>query len=83
VLYVPGLADVESIAQVVKAVAPKPVNVVMGSRPFTFEQLASAGARRVSFGGSLYRCSMGARVDTARALRADDFAAAARGIPSR
>lgn len=83
VLYVPGLADVESIAKVVKAVAPKPLNAVMGSRPFTLEQLAAAGVRRISLGGSLYRCAMGALVETARALRAGDFAAAARGIPSR
>ncbi len=75
VLYAPGLPDMESIAAVVRAVAPKPVNVVFGPRsgPVPLEVLAAAGVKRVSLGGALYRHAMGALVDAARALREGRF----------
>jgi 2-methylisocitrate lyase-like PEP mutase family enzyme len=75
VLYAPGLPDMESIAAVVRAVAPKPVNVVFGPRsgPVPLDVLAAAGVKRVSLGGVLYRHAMGAVVDAARALREGRF----------
>jgi 2-methylisocitrate lyase-like PEP mutase family enzyme len=75
VLYAPGLPDMASIEAVVKAVAPKPVNVVFGPRsgPVTLEELAAAGVKRVSLGGALYRHAMGALVGAARELRAGRF----------
>ncbi|TCH97471.1 isocitrate lyase/phosphoenolpyruvate mutase family protein [Roseococcus sp. SYP-B2431] len=75
VLYAPGLPDMAAIEAVVKAVAPKPVNVVFGPRsgPVPLAVLAAAGVRRVSLGGSLYRQAMGAMVGAARRLRAGDF----------
>jgi 2-methylisocitrate lyase-like PEP mutase family enzyme len=60
---------------VVRAVAPKPVNVVFGPRsgPVPLEALSAAGVRRVSLGGALYRHAMGALVQAAERLRAGDF----------
>jgi 2-methylisocitrate lyase-like PEP mutase family enzyme len=61
VVYAPGLPSLDAI-RTVCAEVPKPVNVVMGLRPpyFTLEQLAEAGVRRVSTGGSLARAAFGA-----------------------
>jgi 2-methylisocitrate lyase-like PEP mutase family enzyme len=71
VLYAPGLPTMDSIAAVVRAVAPKPVNVLIGpsDRAATLPQLAEIGVRRVSVGGSLYRVAMTALVRAARELR--------------
>lgn len=78
VLYAPGLLDVDAIGAVVRAVAPKPVNVLVGLRGFTpsFAQLADAGVRRLSLGGSLYRYTMDALARVAAAIRDGDFSAA-------
>ena len=62
VLYAPGLTTREEIDVVVRAVAPKPVNVVMGLSKgfFTLNELADLGVRRVSLGSSLARAAYGA-----------------------
>jgi 2-methylisocitrate lyase-like PEP mutase family enzyme len=61
VLFAPGLTTAEEIGAVVRAVAPKPVNVVMGlgKGDFTLEQLSALGVRRVSLGSSLSRAAYG------------------------
>lgn len=61
-LYAPGLMTREEIETVVRAVAPKPVNVVMGLSKglFTLNELADLGVRRVSLGSSLARAAYGA-----------------------
>ncbi len=83
VLYAPGLPDMDAIRTVVRAVAPKPVNVLIGPRTgaVPLEKLAEAGVRRVSLGGALYRRAMAAVVDAARVLRAGDLSAAGGGVP--
>jgi 2-methylisocitrate lyase-like PEP mutase family enzyme len=83
VLYAPGLPDMDAIRTVVRAVAPKPVNVLIGPRsgPVPLGELAAAGVRRVSLGGALYRNAMSALIGAAEALRAGDLASAARGVP--
>jgi 2-methylisocitrate lyase-like PEP mutase family enzyme len=59
-LYVPGLRTREQIVAVVKAVAPKPVNVLMGSASdFTVQDLAAIGVRRISTGSGLARAAWG------------------------
>ena len=62
VLYAPGLRSREEIAAVVRAVAPKPVNVVMGldSLTLTVAELAELGVKRISLGSSLARAAFGA-----------------------
>lgn len=83
VLYAPGLPDMAAIEAVVRAVAPKPVNVVFGPRsgPVPLATLAAAGVKRVSLGGVLYRHAMGALVEAAKHLRAGDLGALA-GAPT-
>ena len=54
-LYAPGLGDKASISELVAAVAPKPVNVLLGFGDLTVADLAALGVRRVSVGGSLAR----------------------------
>ena len=83
VLYAPGLPDMDAIRAVVRAVAPKPVNVLIGPRSgiVPLADLTAAGVRRVSLGGALYRCAMSALADAAEALRRGDFTPARRGVP--
>jgi len=75
VLYAPALPDIAAIAAVVRAVAPKPVNVVFGPRsgPVPLATLEAAGVKRVSLGGALYRHAMGALAHAAGRLRAGEF----------
>jgi 2-methylisocitrate lyase-like PEP mutase family enzyme len=82
-LYAPGIRTREQIVAVVTAVAPKPVNVLMGApSEFTVDQLAALGVRRISVGASLARAAWGGFIRAAKALsegRFDGFADAASG----
>jgi 2-methylisocitrate lyase-like PEP mutase family enzyme len=71
VLYAPGLKTREEIDAVVRAVAPKPVNVVMGlaGPSFSLDELASLGVKRVSLGSSLARAAYGAFLQAAREVK--------------
>lgn len=62
VLYAPGLRTAEEIRAVVQAVAPKPVNVVMGlgGVNLTVKELSDLGVKRISVGSSLARAAYGA-----------------------
>jgi methylisocitrate lyase len=52
-LFAPGIKSLADIESVVRAVKPKPVNVVVATDFATLEQLAAIGVRRISVGGSL------------------------------
>ena len=69
-LYAPGIRTHEEIAAVVRAVAPKPVNVLVGSDFATVADLAALGVRRISVGGALARAAwtgfLGAATEIAR-----------------
>jgi 2-methylisocitrate lyase-like PEP mutase family enzyme len=54
-LYAPGLRTQADISAAVKAVAPKPVNVLVWGPEQTVAELASLGVRRISTGGALAR----------------------------
>ena len=56
-LYAPGLRDRDAIAAVVRAVAPRPVNVLVGADFTTVAELAALGVRRISVGGALARAA--------------------------
>lgn len=58
-LYAPGIKTKEQIAAVVKAVHPKPVNLLIGSPGLTVAEAADLGVRRISVGGSLARAAWG------------------------
>jgi 2-methylisocitrate lyase-like PEP mutase family enzyme len=70
VLYAPGLSDLEAIKKVCASV-PRPVNVLMGLKGATYSvaQLAAAGAKRVSVGGSFARAALGAFVRAASEVK--------------
>jgi methylisocitrate lyase len=68
-LYAPGLKTRSDIAAVVQAVAPKSVNVLVGSDFTTVAELASAGVRRVSVGGALARTAWAATLAAAREIK--------------
>ncbi|KUM42460.1 isocitrate lyase/PEP mutase family protein [Pseudomonas sp. EpS/L25] len=83
VLYAPGLPDLESIKTVCAAV-DKPVNVVMGLAGPTFSvaELAAAGVRRISVGGSFARAAFGALLRAAQEVRTQGtFSYAQEAIP--
>ncbi len=71
VLFAPGLKTLEEIEAVVKAVAPRPVNVVMGlsGGDFSLDMLAEIGVKRVSLGSSLIRAAYGAFFRAAEEIR--------------
>ena len=83
-LYAPGLRTRDDIVAVVAAVAPKPVNLLVGSASaFTLADIAALGVRRVSVGGALARSAWGGFMRAAQSLAADGvfdgFADAASG----
>jgi 2-methylisocitrate lyase-like PEP mutase family enzyme len=83
-LYAPGVRKREDIAAVVAAVAPKPVNVLMGSAgDLTIQDFTALGVRRVSVGGALARAAWGGLMRAARLIaeqgRFDELATAASG----
>jgi 2-methylisocitrate lyase-like PEP mutase family enzyme len=59
-LYAPGLRTPREVAAVVKAVAPRPVNVLAGGSGFSVAQLRDQGVRRISVGAALARAAWGA-----------------------
>jgi 2-methylisocitrate lyase-like PEP mutase family enzyme len=84
VLYAPGIRTREEIAAVVAAVAPKPVNLLVGSvSDLTMRDIAALSVRRVSVGGALARSAWGGFMRAARTIadegRFDGFADAASG----
>lgn len=70
VLYAPGLKSVEEIRAVV-SVVDKPLNVVTGwlDPDITAEQVAAAGAKRISVGGALNRLALAGFLAGARAMK--------------
>jgi 2-methylisocitrate lyase-like PEP mutase family enzyme len=71
VLFAPGLKTKEEIATVVKAVAPRPLNVVMGlnDADLSLDELESLGVKRISIGSSFARVAYGAFFRAAEELR--------------
>lgn len=67
-LYAPGIRDREIISAVVQAVAPKPVNVLVGSDFTTVAELAALGVRRISVGGALARAAWAGFLAAAREI---------------
>src|SRR6476660_1309260 len=70
-LYAPAVTNRDEIAAIVKAVAPKPVNVLVSTNncDITMSQLADLGVRRVSVGGALARVAWGAFIQSARDIK--------------
>lgn len=84
VLFAPGLKSKEEIEAVVKAVSPKPVNVVLGLglSGFTLDDLGAMGVKRVSLGSSLARAAYGAFFNASEEIsKKGTFSLTDNGIP--
>jgi len=70
-LYAPGATQPNEIAAIVKAVAPKPVNVLlyMKNCKTTVSQLADLGVRRISLGSALARAAWTGLVNLANQIQ--------------
>jgi 2-methylisocitrate lyase-like PEP mutase family enzyme len=81
-LYAPGIRTQAEIVAVVEAVAPKPVNVLVGSDFTTVSALAAIGVRRISVGGALARAAWGGFLEAAREIAEQGtFTNLARAVP--
>ena len=69
VLYAPGIKTREEIAAIVSSV-DRPVNVLMGMAglPFSVDDLAQLGVKRISVGGALSRAALGAMLRAAKEM---------------
>jgi 2-methylisocitrate lyase-like PEP mutase family enzyme len=84
-LYAPGLKTREQITAVVQAVAPKPLNLLIGgTSDLTLRDAQAMGVRRISVGGALARSAWGGFMRAAQQIanegRFDGFAGAASGM---
>ena len=69
-LYAPGVSKPEEIGTIVKAVSPKPVNVLVSkfNSDLTVSRLADLGVRRISVGSALSNVAWGAFMSAARRI---------------
>src|SRR6266568_356417 len=68
-LYAPGFKDRDSNKAIIEAVAPKPVNVLIGGAiGLTMRDAEEIGARRVSVGGAFARAAWGGFIRSAKEL---------------
>jgi 2-methylisocitrate lyase-like PEP mutase family enzyme len=72
-LYAPGVQEPSEIEQIVKAVAPKPINVLVSgfNCQLTVSQLADLGVRRISVGSGLALAAWGAFLRAAQTIQKD------------
>lgn len=82
-LFAPGVRDQADIAAMVRAVAPKPVNVVMATPGMSVAELADLGVRRISIGGALARVAWGAMMAAAEQIKAGSFDGLAPGASGK
>jgi 2-methylisocitrate lyase-like PEP mutase family enzyme len=85
VLFAPYPPDMAAVEAIVKAVAPTPVNVVVGTKSGTptVAELSQAGVKRISTGAALYTHLGGALQSAATALANGDLATATAGMSLR
>ena len=82
-LYAPGLRSAANIADIVKAVAPRPVNVLASSDFTTVAELAALGVRRISVGGALARAAWAGFFEAAKEIAEQGtFISLSRAVPS-
>lgn len=72
-LYAPGVSDPNEIAQIVKTVTPKPVNVLVSgfNHQLSLSQLADLGVRRISVGSGLALAAWGTFLRAAKNISAN------------
>jgi 2-methylisocitrate lyase-like PEP mutase family enzyme len=81
-LYAPGIKTKEQISAVVKAVHPKPVNLLIGASGLSLKEAADLGVRRISVGGSLASSAWAGFMKAAREMaEKGTFTELANGFP--
>jgi 2-methylisocitrate lyase-like PEP mutase family enzyme len=72
-LYAPGVSKTDEITQIVKAVSPKPVNVLVSgfNHQLSLPQLADLGVRRISVGSGLALAAWGTFLCAAKDIKAN------------
>jgi len=82
-LYAPGIKTRDEISAVVKAVHPRPVNLLIGASGLSLAQAAELGVRRISVGGSLARAAWGGFMRAAKEMaEKGTFTGLASGYPA-
>ena len=81
-LYAPGIKTREQITAIVKAVHPKPVNLLIGASGLSLAEATDLGVRRISVGGSLARAAWGGFMHAAQEMaEKGTFTELAKGYP--
>jgi len=80
-LFAPGIRSLADVSAIVGAVAPKPVNVLIGGDYLTVAQMRDAGVRRISVGGALARAAITGLLSAAKEIAEEgSFGALGRSI---
>jgi 2-methylisocitrate lyase-like PEP mutase family enzyme len=82
-LYAPGVWGKSDIAAMVRAVAPKPLNVLVMGSDLSIGDLADLGVRRISVGGGLAQVAWSAMLNAAEQIKAGSFDGLSGGAPGR
>jgi 2-methylisocitrate lyase-like PEP mutase family enzyme len=82
-LYAPGVWGKENITTMVRAVAPRPLNVLLWGPGVSVAELADMGVRRISIGGALARVAWGAVLSAAEQMKNGSFAGLENGASGR
>ena len=72
-LFAPGVKERADIDAMVRAVAPKPLSVLVMGPDLDYSALAQLGVRRISVGGGLARVAYSAMLDAATRIKAGSF----------
>lgn len=83
-LFAPGLTDAASVRRVSEAVAPVPLNVLVAG-PLamnSLEEVAAAGAARISLGAAPYRVALAAAQALVAESLGGDFRSMGRALPT-
>lgn len=81
-LYAPRIDDLEHVAAIVSAVAPKPVNLLINAPFITVAEAAELGVRRISVGGTLARTAWGGFLQAAREIADEGTFSGFQGLPN-
>ena len=81
-LYAPGISTKEEIETVVKAVHPRPVNLLVGTGP-SLAEASALGVRRISIGGSLARMAWAGFMKASKEMAEQGTFTVAKVLPER
>lgn len=81
-LYAPRIDDLDHVAAVVAAVAPKPVNLLINAPFITVAAAAELGVRRISVGGTLARTAWRGFLDAAQEIADEGTFSSFQGLPN-